>query len=188
MKKHLILVKHSLPKVEKNLPANKWKLSEEGQARARRLAERLIGFYPDVIISSHEPKAVETAEIVANILQLELHIVDDLHEHDRSNLPYLSQDEFQASIQEYFQKPSVLIFGEETADESHTRFYRAVHTILKDHTNKTVVIVAHGTVISLFVSRLTGISDLLLWNELNLPSFVAIDLQSNTLIAKENIV
>ena len=188
MKKYLILVKHSLPKVKQNLPANKWKLSKEGQARTRRLAERLSYFHPDVIFSSPEPKAKETAEIIANILQLELHIVEDLHEHDRSNLPYLSQDEFQASIREFFQKPSALVFGEETANESHSRFYRAVHTILKNHTNKTVVIVAHGTVISLFVSRLTGISDLLLWNELDLPSFVVIDLQSNTLIARENKV
>jgi broad specificity phosphatase PhoE len=188
MKKYLILAKHSLPKVEKNLPANKWKLSDEGQARARWLAERLSCFQPDVIISSHEPKAKETAEIAANILQLELHIVEGLHEHDRSNLPYLSEEEFQASIREFFQKPGVLIFGEEAANEAHTRFYRAVHSVLKDHANKTVAIVAHGTVISLFVSRLAGISELMLWNELGLPSFVVIDPQSNILIAKENNV
>jgi len=54
--------------------------------------------------------------------------------------------------------------------------------------DKTVVIVAHGTVISLFISRLIGSSDWLLWNELGLPSFVVIDLYSKTLIAKENIV
>ena len=188
MKKHLILVKHSLPEVEKNLPANKWKLSEDGQARAHRLAERLGCFHPDVIISSHEPKAKETAEIVANKLQLDLHIIKDLHEHDRSNLPYLSQHEFQASIREFFQKPGVLVFGEETANEAHTRFYRAVHSVLKDYANSTVVIVAHGTVISLFVSRLTGISDIMLWNELGLPSFVVLDLQSNTLTTIENNV
>jgi broad specificity phosphatase PhoE len=55
------------------------------------------------------------------------------------------------------------------------------------HPNETVVIVAHGTVISLFVSRLIGISDFLLWNELGLPSFVVIDTESNALITRENI-
>jgi broad specificity phosphatase PhoE len=59
---------------------------------------------------------------------------------------------------------------------------------LQAYPDKTIAIVAHGTVISLFVSRITGISDLLLWNELGLPSFVVIDMESHTLIARENVV
>jgi broad specificity phosphatase PhoE len=50
------------------------------------------------------------------------------------------------------------------------------------------MIVAHGTVISLFVASLTGISAFSLWAELGLPSFVVVDMQSNTIIAKENIL
>ena len=188
MKKYLILVKHSLPEIIEGLPANKWKLSKEGQARAQRLAEQLNHYQLEIIVSSSEPKAKETAEIIARKHHLELHIIDDLHEHDRSNESYLSSDEFQASIREFFQKPDVLVFGRETANQAHARFYRAVHSILNNHSNGTVVIVAHGTVISLFVSRLIGISELMLWSELGLPSFVVIDLQSNTLIARENNV
>ncbi len=130
----------------------------------------------------------ETAEIIARIHPLELQIVQDLHEHDRSHTAYLPHDEFRASIYEFFQKPDTLVFGKETANQCHARFAQAVLSVVKDHANKTVVIVAHGTVISLFVSRLTGISDLLLWEELGLPSFVVIDLQSNILIARENNV
>jgi len=178
MKKFLILVKHSLPEIVEGLPANHWRLSKEGQALSHRLAERLNYYQPEVIVSSNEPKAKETAEIIARKQQLELHIVDDLHEHDRSNVSYLSQDEFQASIWEFFQKPDVLVFGRETANQAYMRF----------HANKTVVIVTHGTVISLFISRLTGTSDLLLWNKLSLPTFVVLDLESNTLIERENIV
>jgi len=59
---------------------------------------------------------------------------------------------------------------------------------LNEYRNKTVAVVTHGTVISLFVSRLTGSSDVELWNRLGLPSYIAIDLQSNTLIVKENVV
>jgi broad specificity phosphatase PhoE len=50
-----------------------------------------------------------------------------------------------------------------------------------------VVIVTHGTVISLFVSRLTGSSDLELWSKLGLPSLVAMDLHSSTLIVRGNV-
>jgi broad specificity phosphatase PhoE len=62
-----------------------------------------------------------------------------------------------------------------------------LHSLLNDHRDKTLVVVTHGTVISLFVSRLTGSSDLELWNRLGLPSFVAIDLHSSTLIVRSNV-
>jgi broad specificity phosphatase PhoE len=187
MKKHLILVKHSLPKIVKHIPANKWKLSVEGKLRSHRLAESIKHFQPETIASSNEPKARETAEIIAGLLHLRLHIIEDLHEHDRTDTPYLAHDRFQASIREFFQRPDQLIFGTETANEAHARFARAVHSVLEKHMNKTVVTVAHGTVISLFVSRCTGLSELFLWKELGLPSFVVLDRHSNSLIAKVNI-
>jgi 2,3-bisphosphoglycerate-dependent phosphoglycerate mutase len=188
MTKHLILVKHSLPRIVETLPASEWTLSEEGRTRAERLAEQLRSFEPEIIISSEESKAKETAEIVGRLLQLEVQVVPDLYEHDRSNISYLSQEQFRTSVREFFQRPNELIFGKETADQSHARFYQAVHSILNEHRNKTIVIVSHGTVISLFVSRLTGSSDFELWNMLGLPSFIAMDLHSNTLIVRDHIV
>lgn len=188
MTKYLVLVKHSVPRVQAQDPANTWELSEEGRVRAHRLAEQLETFTPEVIVSSDEPKAKETAEILARQFQLDVQILPDLHEHDRSNVPFLSYDGFQVSIREFFQKPDELVFGRETADQAYKRFYRTVHSILKENRNKTVVIVTHGTVISLFVSRLTGSSDLELWNTLGLPSFIAMDLSSNTLIVRNTIL
>jgi broad specificity phosphatase PhoE len=188
MTKYLILVKHSVPEIDAERPAHTWKLSKEGQLRGQRLAEQLESFEPEIILSSKEPKAKGTAEIVAARLRLNIQTGADLHEHDRSNVPFLSHDVFQLSMREFFQKPDELVFGRETANQAHARFYRVVHSILNEHKNKTVIIVTHGTVISLFVSRLTGSSELELWNKLGLPSFVAMDLHSSTLIVRSTIV
>jgi broad specificity phosphatase PhoE len=188
MTKYLLLVKHSVPEISGDRPANTWKLSEEGRLRSQRLAEELESFEPEVLVSSDEPKAKETAEILASHLRLNMQIVPNLHEHDRSDLLYLSHEAFHASIRAFFQTPDKLVFGKETANQAYSRFYRAVHSILNENLNKTIVVVTHGTVISLFVSRLTGSSDLELWDKLGLPSFVALDLHSNTIIVKSNIV
>lgn len=188
MTKYLVLVKHSVPQIEVDHPANSWKLSAEGQRRAHRLAEHLQSFEPDIIVSSSEPKAKETADILAKQLRLELQIVPRLHEHDRSNVPYLSHETFQSSIRAFFQNPDQLVFGRETADQAYSRFYHAVHSVLNEHKDKTVVVVTHGTVISLFVSKLTGSSDLELWQMLGLPSFVAMDLHSSTVIVRSQII
>ena len=188
MKRYLILVKHSLPTIVENVPAQEWKLSDEGRARAQQLAARLSQYQPEVIVSSVEPKAKETAEIIARKHNLVLQIVEGLHEHDRSQVAYLPKDELQAAVSEFFEKPDMLVFGSETADECHARFEQAVQSVLSNYADKNIVIVSHGTVISLFASRLTGTSDLLLWNELGLPSFLVIDVQAAALIERENIL
>jgi broad specificity phosphatase PhoE len=188
MKNSLILVKHSLPDIVENIPARQWHLSEEGKLRAERLAHRLTLFKPDVLISSPEPKAGETAEITGRELGLEVRTIQKLHEHDRSNSAYLSRQEFQNAVREFFLRPDQLVFGNETANQALGRFSKTVHGILESNKNQTIAVVTHGTVISLFVSRLTGVSAFSLWKELGLPSFVVLDMKAKSILAKENIL
>lgn len=188
MNRRLILVKHSLPEIVETLPARAWRLSQEGRARAGRLAERIHSYQPEKIVSSPEPKAVETAQIVATACGLELHLLDDLHEHDRSTVPFLSRPEFENGVQEFFNKPDALVFGRETANQAGERFSSAVTAVLAENqASSTIVIVSHGTVISLFLSRLTGRPAYPIWSDLGLPGYMLVDLQSNKLAAHENI-
>jgi broad specificity phosphatase PhoE len=185
--KYLILVKHSLPEIKEDIPAHKWILSEEGRTRARALAEKLIPYQPEIVVASVEPKARETASILAGNLRLAFQEVADLHEHDRSGVPYHSKDEFQNLVQKLFARPTQLIFGNETADAALGRFRQAVDFVLSSYREKNVVVVAHGTVISLYVAWLTGCDGYNLWQELGLPSFVVLDIQSKTLIETVNL-
>ena len=185
--KPLILVKHSLPEIVETNLAREWTLSEEGRSRAKKLAEILLPYAPESIISSIEPKARETASILAETLQLNMHVHEGLHEHDRSSAPYYSRGEFQKLIQDFFQKPETLVFGNETAIEALERFRNAVYSILNFREDEKVLVVSHGTVISLFVAWLTGCDGYTLWHELGLPSFVLLDLQSKKLLITENL-
>jgi len=183
----LILVRHSQPEIDENIPAREWNLSAEGRTRAERLADRLKQYQPECVISSVEPKARETAEIIAGRHGLSFHVVEGLHEHDRSNVQYLDKTDFQTAVQEFFGRPDELVFGSETADEAHERFQRALQSALTRFLDKTLAVVSHGTVMALFVSRLVGVSAMSLWNEFGLPSFVVLDMQSNSIIAKDNV-
>ena len=185
--KLLILVKHSLPDIVEHISAREWALSGEGRERAKKLAEILKAYHPEVIVSSVEPKALETAGILAENLDLNFQIAEGLHEHDRSNSPYYSKEEFQTLVLEFFKKPDALVFGNETASQALVRFRNAIHSIIDQYENKAILIVAHGTVISLYVSWLTGRDGYSLWQELGLPSFVALDLQSKTLLKTVNL-
>jgi len=185
--KPLILVKHSLPLIVETRPAREWTLSEIGRERARKLAEILRPYGSEFIASSTESKAVETASIVGEALSLQFHTALGLHEHDRSSSPYYSADEFHALIQKFFDQKDILVFGSETASEALARFRSAVEVILDIHKDTAVVIVSHGTVISLFVSWLTGCDGYSMWRELGLPSFVVLDMSTRTLLKTENL-
>lgn len=168
----LILVKHSLPDIDPTVPAKEWHLSEEGRVRSQILAEKLVQYDLDVIVSSIEPKAIETAEIVARFLKIPVEIVEGLHEHARSNVGFLEKERFEQSIGSFFSQPTELIFGEETADKAHDRFSKAVYGLSDLFPQGNMALMTHGTVLSLFVSRIAALEPFDLWKHLGLPSWI----------------
>lgn len=175
----LVLVKHSLPEIDEAKPAKEWQLGFEGRVRCKPLADQLMGYHPDVVISSVESKAYQTARLLVGLLDeptLPWETMEGLHEHDRSDVKYLGQDEFEKSVEEFFAKPDQKVFGGETADEAHGRFSKAINAALAKHGERTMIVVAHGTVISLFVSRLANLDPFPLWKSLDLPSYIVLSL------------
>ena len=170
----LTLIKHSLPQINPTVPANQWRLSEEGRVRARVLAQKLAPHSPDLIFSSVEPKAVETAQIVGKVLDKPVEVVEGLHEHDRRNVKFLDKRKFEASIAQFFAQPDVLTFGDETADQAYHRFSQAVAGITASYSDSNLAFITHGTVLTLLVSRLTAIAPFPFWKGLELPSWVVL--------------
>jgi broad specificity phosphatase PhoE len=169
----VIFVKHSLPEIMPDTPANQWRLGEEGRKRCLLLADTLAPYQPAVIVSSIEPKAVETSELIATKLGLSNQIVEGLHEHQRDNEPFDKSDaNFQEKIAHFFQQPDRLVYGSETADQAHKRFLTAVTSVLETYHKSRVIIMAHGTVISLLLARANQFEPFPFWKSLGLPSFV----------------
>src|SRR5215831_14991115 len=123
---YLILVKHALPDIIPTLPANQWHLSEAGRAQCALLADQLATYAPDVLVSSSEPKALETACLIAQRMHTSVQIVDGLHEHDRSNIPWLGPEEFDRVVAGFFRHPTELVLGCETAQQASERFARTM--------------------------------------------------------------
>jgi broad specificity phosphatase PhoE len=171
----LILIKHSLPEIRADVAPNLWHLSEEGKRRAHLLAPKIADYGLQRIFASTEPKASETAEIIASDLKLPFRTYPNLHEHVRPATANFSQAAFEADVAALFARPDELVFGRETADQAHERFQRAVGEIVAANPGQSLGIVAHGTVISLFVSRACGMEPFALWKSLGLPSCVVVN-------------
>lgn len=177
----LILIRHSAPLIDPALPARDWVLSAEGHVAAIALAERLTGHAIATVISSDEPKARQTGEAIASALQVPLALDGDLREHERANVGYLQRPEFETSIARFFAQPGELVFGEETADQVFARFSAAVERG-EGPNHGTVALVTHGTALTLYLARTTGIAPLSFWNALTLPMAIAVEGRSLSVI------
>lgn len=179
---HLILVKHSLPEIIPRIPANQWTLSEIGRVRCKSLVEKIESHAPDIVVSSMEPKAIETAQILAGQINKPFRTFEGLVEHDRTGVGFLGKEQFEAKVNDFFEHPDHLIMGRETASEACERFSKALAAIEMEYPNKNIMVVSHGTVITLFVQKSTGLEPLSFWKKLGLPSFVVLSLPQHKLM------
>src|SRR5262245_49709663 len=129
---NLILIKHATPMKDPDRPAHEWELSEDGRTQAVRLAKELqtANFAIDVVATSDEPKAEETAQIIAAEFDRPMQVVKELAEHDRSNVPVMPTREFISSVAQFFGEPNRLVLGRETARDAKTRIARAIEQII----------------------------------------------------------
>jgi broad specificity phosphatase PhoE len=169
----LILVKHSAVVVDAAVAPKQWPLSDEGRRLCGPLATALRAHSPALLVSSEEPKAVETAQILAQRLRIETHTAPDLDEHRR---PFIGRpEEFERSMQHFFAEPAERVFGEESAAEALARFSAAIEAVLAQEAGRAVAVVAHGTVIALYAAPMFGVGAGALWQRLQMPSFVVVD-------------
>ena len=99
---------------------------------------------------------------MGDALDKPVEVVEGLHEHARCNVKFLDKEKFEESVAQFFAQPDVLTFGSETADQAYHRFSRAVVGITAKYPNNNLALITHGTVLTLFVSRLAAVAPFLI--------------------------
>jgi broad specificity phosphatase PhoE len=171
----LLLAKHALPEIEPERPSREWRLSAEGRAQCVWLADRFAEAGVSRVLSSAEPKAVETAQIAAQRIGLAPLIGEGLHENDRTGLAFLGADSLRRRMIAFFDAPDQLVIGAESARAAQARFSAAVEFAIAQSAGETLAIVAHGTVITLLVAHHNAIDPFAFWESLTLPAVVILD-------------
>lgn len=167
----LYLIRHAKPKQDPSLPAAEWQLSEDAYEALDALGHKLKTKDINCIVTSSEPKAKATAEYLAAQLTIACYEQAGLEEHYRRSTPFMSQERWLETINNFFQKPDECILGEETANEAKWRFSRAV-ALASSNYGESIAIVSHGTVISLFVAEHKKLDAWQLWQSLKMPDLI----------------
>jgi probable phosphoglycerate mutase len=170
----LILVKHGQPRIDPDAAPSTWLLSDEGRAAAMALAARLDRFEPAALVSSTELKAVETARAISDVLGLPVSQDEGLGEQRNETGGFQDQPVFEALVAEMFRNPHHLVLGEETGEAARLRFDAALDRQLAAHSVGTLIVVAHGRVITLWAAQVLGVDAMPLWKRLGLATALVI--------------
>ena len=181
MSNTLYLIRHAHSQ-QTALPIETWPLSGLGREQTRKLAE--LPFWQDVhiICTSVEPKAIQTAQIVAERHDLPVEPSFELRELRR---PGARVDDYESVVRQVLENPARSVNGWEPAGEAQTRIMTAIERLLALHENETLAVVSHGLVLTLYLAYLADTMPTLdLWRSLSFASVTLVDPERHQVLAR----
>ena len=142
--------------IEPNKPVPEWSLNEIGANRIAALANSNALVGTQLVVSSAETKAIETATPLADALKCRLEVREYMHENDRSSTGFLQPDEFETVADQFFAYPDRSVRGWETATAAQSRIVKEVCDCLHGHPQGDILFVGHGGVGTLLYCHLAG--------------------------------
>jgi broad specificity phosphatase PhoE len=149
-------VTHPQVVVDAGTPVTRWGLSEVGVRRAEAMCEQPWVAHISRLVSSDEAKAVQTAEIVARHLGIDVEVRVGIGENDRSATGFVPPDRFELMADRFFASPEESVEGWERAVDAQARIVAGLADLLHDVTAGEVAVVGHGAVGTLWWCALAG--------------------------------
>ncbi len=137
------------------------KLNEEGIRQSKLLARRLAKEKINLIYSSPQERALQTAEMIAEPHGLAIVTHSGLAERSHGILDGLTRNEIRKKhpvVWKVYEQTRELPggWGAETMEQMGERGFHAFMEIARQGPNKNIAIVAHGAVNKAIIRRLTG--------------------------------
>ena len=157
MNNRFIFLRHASTKFDPNKPSHKWILRDEGIEQASQLCDNEIFFDVDIIISSTEKKAIQTAHYIAKNVEKKIVTNSALNELNRGERVIESAEEYRQCVKAIFN--DIHIGGWETAENALKRFRDEIARIDQEHTEKIILIVSHGIILTLYFGYLLALEN-----------------------------
>ncbi|MEL6425257.1 MAG: histidine phosphatase family protein [Pseudomonadota bacterium] len=148
---------HTQVVIDPDVAIDRWPLNQTGRARLE--AARSAGWLRTVtrILSSTETKAVQSADILAEALDMVPEAVPGLHENDRSATGFLPSEEFERTADTFFAAPDRSVRGWETARDAQSRMVKSARPLWEAQREGDLLLVGHGAVGSLLWCHLADL-------------------------------
>ncbi len=154
---YCIYLTHPNVDIDPAAPVSQWDLSDKGRLRLEQGLRQPWLLEIDHVISSREKKAIETGQIIASHLGMELITAPDLHENERGATGFIEPEEFERVADEFFSRPAVSVRDWERALDAQSRVVAALKQALATIPNgEPVLFAGHGAVGALLKCHLAN--------------------------------
>lgn len=186
----LIFLRHAETEKNPGKPASEWSLSPFGKETATSLLATSEFSNVEVIYVSGERKSKDTAEPLSIRLGIPACEHEGLGEVLRGTA-FLTDEEFEREKELQLEDLDYPAFGGETGSEALARFISAVETVTRENPDKTILIVSHGTILTLYFAHLLGTTENLItrWKQTHfLACGITVNGKVTTDIASEETI
>lgn len=152
-------LRHGQTKRDENKPISKWVLSELGEEQARNLTHEDIFKDIDLIFSSTEEKAYQTAKFIADELGKEITQIEEISELNRDKGGFMEPEKYEESVKYCLEHLDESINNWEIANHALERFFRKIEELDKQYKNKRILIIGHAFTINLYFAKLLNLLD-----------------------------
>ncbi|MDQ6649675.1 MAG: histidine phosphatase family protein [Actinomycetota bacterium] len=162
----LVFVRHALPvRIDAAEGPADPGLAALGQQQAVRLASALIDEHVDVIVTSPQRRAVETAAPLAERLGLAVEVVEGVAEFDPSATSYVPVEELKAAGDPrwHLLAAGQLYSPDVDPGAFRTRVVDAVESVVAAHPGRRVVLFSHAGAINAYTAHVLGFDQPPIW-------------------------
>lgn len=152
-------LRHGETKVDKNTPISKWILTERGEVQAKQLAKDGVFRDIDLIFSSTEEKAYQTALPIAESLNKKVTKLEEIVELDRDKGAFMEAKDYEKAIEDCLKHQLESVNNWETANHALERFEKKIGELDRKFKDMKILIVGHGFTINLYFAKLSSVLD-----------------------------
>ena len=177
-------LRHGKTIVDRKMPISKWVLSDMAEKQAYQLAEDGIFNGVDVIFSSTEEKAYQTAKPIADALKKEVLQLSEIAELNRDAGGFMEAEAYEKAAKYCLTHAAESISNWETAESALNRFSKKIEKLDVEYDNTVILIVGHGYTINMYFAKLLGKLDSV-YERLETNSFADWGIVKNNAVVKD---
>lgn len=151
---NLVFIRHSKSLVNPDISITTWGLSEDGITLAKKLNELVQIKTLDVMYTSLQTKALETAILATKNTGIQIKTDNRLTESTSFTNKFVNLEQLEQNTKKYFSEEHISINGGETAEGALKRFTEALNDIVSLEFDKNNIgIVSHGNILATFSAQ-----------------------------------
>lgn len=137
-------ITHPLAKIEPDKPNTEWSLLEDSEEELERLS--VMDFWKDIdlVFSSPEKKALQTAEYIKEHNNINYDVSDDLNEVRRESYQFVELQKYLKQVEDFYLHPEDSCNGWEKAVDAQKRLINFLDKIMVE--DKDIAVISHGII------------------------------------------